>query len=326
MLEKLAAELESEAFVKISSVVIERGGSVAFERYFNGFGPDSSMDTRSATKTVTSALVGIAIHKELLESVETPVLSYFLDKTPVANPDPRKDQITVEDLLTMSSLLECDDSNEFSRGNEERMYLIEDWVKFALDLPVRGFPSFATPPDSSKYGRSFSYCTAGVVTLGALLERATGMPVPTFAQQYLFDPLGIEGAIWQFLPTGTAMCGGGLRLTSMGLLKLGRLYLNGGRWNGQEVIPASWIAESLRPHADVDDETDYGYLWWIRRFGEAPKQFGACLMQGNGGNKVAIFPELDLGVVITSTNYNMRGMHQQSDRILQEFIIPAVVS
>ncbi|HEY1391494.1 MAG TPA: serine hydrolase [Ktedonobacterales bacterium] len=334
-LQTMATAIRSGAFVKITSIALARHGRLVYEAYFDDLGRDGLRNTRSVAKTVTSMLVGIAIDHGFLSSVDAPILTILPNKQPVQHPDPRKERITVEDFLTMSSLLECDDFNSFSRGHEERMYLVEDWVQFTLDLPIRGFPvefpGGPTAPAAQPYGRAFSYCTAGVVTLGAVLERATGMGVPEFADRYLFGPLGIDRREWQLTPTGSAMTGGGLALRSRDLAKLGQLYLNGGAWAGERVISERWVEVSTRPHARIDEETEYGYLWWLRTFpvgageGEAvERRHAAYFMSGNGGNKVAVFPDLDLVAVITSTNYATPGMHQQVERLLSEHILAAI--
>ena len=311
-------------FKNVTSVLIARNGALAYEAYFDNGGVNTFRNTRSATKTVTGMLIGLAIDKGFLSTVTTPVMRFFPDKRPLQNPDPRKEEITVEDFLTMSSLLECDDSNQFSRGNEERMYPIEDYVKFTLDLPIRGFPAWVSKPKDSPYGRSFSYCTAGAVTLGGVLERATKIPIPEFAAKNLFGPLGVNTVQWQFTPTGLAMTGGGLGLRSRDLLKLGQLYANGGTWTDKRIVSAQWITNSVQPHAQVDDDTNYGYFWWLRSFKSGDKQFRAYLMQGNGGNKVALFPDQNIAVVITTTNYNLRGAHELTDRLLSEYILAEI--
>ena len=320
-LEEMDDLVRSGALKKITSLLVARHGTLAHETYFEG-DADTLRDTRSATKSVTGTLAGIAIDNGLLPGTDAKVLSFFPEKQPVQNPDPRKDAITVEDLLTMSSVLECNDWNDFSRGNEERMYPVEDWIRFALDLPVRGFTR-GDEPAKQPHGRSFSYCTAGVVTLGGILQQAAGKPVDEFAAERLFSPIGIGRGQWVYSPLGLPMTGGGLRLRSRDLLKLAQLYLNGGAWNGTRVVTEAWVKESMSPHARIDDKTEYGYLLWLRSYGPKGKEHPVAFMGGNGGNKVAIVPDLDLVAVLTSTNYNAKGMHEQTDRLLGEYVIAA---
>lgn len=319
----LDAAVAAGTYKQVTSVLVAQDGKLIYERYFDGQGADALRNTRSATKTIAGMLAGAAVDRGRL-TVATPVLPLLARGKPVANPDPRKDAITVEDLLTMSSPLECDDDNSFSRGNEERMYLVEDWTGFLVDLPIRGFPAWVAKPAASPYGRAWSYCTAGVAALGVALERATGRPTPDFAREVLFGPLGIERVEWQHQPLGPAMTGGGLSLRSRDLLKLGQLYLDGGRWNGRQVISTDWVRRSTAPHANAREAVDYGYLWWLQTFqvGGAPlKTWG---MYGTGGNKLYVVPGRRAVVLVTTTNFGVKGASDLTDRLFVDHVVPAL--
>lgn len=322
-LARMEAALSRGEFRKVTSLLIARDGHLAYERYFDSAGVLSRRNTRSATKTITGMLVGIALDRHLLEGVDAPVVDFFPEFGALANPDPRKNAMTIEDLLTMSSILECDDTNPFSRGNEERMYLVEDWTRFALDLPVRGFPSWASRPEDSPHGRSFSYCTAGVALVGGILAKAVGSSLPEFAARNLFDPLGIPEISWPLNPMGLPFTGGGLPLSSRELLRLGQLYLDGGRGNGKQIVSESWVRASTEAHVKVDEETDYGYLWWLRRMRSEAGTVVGYFMQGNGGNKVAVLPERKAVVVLTAENFGAPRGEALEDRLLTEHVFPA---
>ena len=315
--------IEAGTFKQITSVVVARHGKLVYEHYFDKEGAQGLRNTRSVTKTITGMLVGLAVERGALR-LDTPVLPHFPELRPLAHADARKDRITVEDFLTMSSLLECDDDNQLSRGNEERMYLVEDWSRFLVDLPIKGFPAWEPRPEQSPYGRAFSYCTAGVALLGPLLEKVTGQSVPAFADAALFKPLGIDSVRWQMQPKGPAMTGGGLQLRSVDLMKLGQLYLDGGRWNGRQLIAADWVKRSLAPHAHAREGYDYGYLWWLQSFRVDGREVPAYSMAGSGGNKVFVLPAQDAVVVITTTNFQVRNAHPLSDQLLTTLIMPAL--
>lgn len=320
-LHKMDSLIQADHFQQITSVVLAHKGKLVFEGYYNGSDPATLHNTRSATKTVTGMLIGCLIDDGKLPSEEVFAASYA-PPSHVQNPDKRKDSITLKDLLTMSSLLECDDWNSFSRGNEERMYLVEDWVQFYWDLPVKGFPAWATKPEDAPYGRSFSYCTAGVVVLGDIIHQVSG-DLGAYAVERLFGPLGIEDYKWQMTPKGMPMTGGGLAMGSRDLLKLGQLYLDQGKWEGKAIVSEDWVRRSTTPHAKIEygPGFDFGYLWWMSEFGGEK----AYYMTGTGGNKVVVVPSLALVAVLTSTFYNGGGKaHNQTAQLMEEYIIPHV--
>ncbi len=323
-LQDLENSVRAGEFKKIGSVLIARHGKLVYEAYFDG-DANALRDTRSATKSITDALIGIAISEKKLSGVDARVLNLLPEHArKLQNPDPRKERISIEDLLTMSSALECDDWNDASRGNEERMYVLEDWAQFILDLPIRGRMHVGEKIDPPPYGRYFSYCTGGVFILSEVLQKTTGLRTDRYAQEKLFGPLGISDAQWVYSPMNIPQTGGGLRLTSRDLLKMAQLYLNGGSWQGKRIVDEAWVRTSTQPHTRIDEDTEYGYLWWLKAFKSGGKSYPAFFMSGNGGNKVAVFPALDLAVVITSTNYSTHGMHEQTEKLLTDYILPAV--
>jgi CubicO group peptidase (beta-lactamase class C family) len=325
-LQPMEKAIRGGEFKKIGSVAIAQHGKVVYESYFDG---DASTlrDTRSATKSTTDILVGIAIDEKKLSGVDARILEMLSEHAKrLQYPDPRKEKITVEDFLTMSSPLECDDWNDASRGNEERMYVVEDWAQFILDLPIAGRMHLGEKIEPPPFGRNFSYCTGGVFTLSEVLAKATGERTDHYAQEKLFGPLGISDAEWFYSPLNVPQTGGGLRLSSRDLLKIAQLYLDGGVWRGRRIVDAAWVKTSTQAHVRIDEDTEYGYLWWLKSFKSGGKSYPAFYMSGNGGNKVVVFPSLDMAVVLTSTNYNTHGMHEQTEKLLTDYLLPAAIN
>ncbi|MDA8016131.1 MAG: beta-lactamase family protein [Thermoanaerobaculia bacterium] len=312
--------IEDREYRRIEAVLVERSGDIVFERYFRRSSADSRIDARSAGKSITALAVGIAIDDGVIDGVSAPVFDYFDDRKPIVDDGTVKRSTTIEDLLTMSSALDCDDWQD-SPGNEERMYDTKDWTRFALDIPLDS----DYERDQTGRGR-YSYCTAGVFLLGRIVEQAVGTPFDLFVQQRLFDPLGIEDPKWTRAPNGEVQTGGQLSLRARDFAAIGRLVLNGGEYGGKRLISSGWLRQTLRPLRQATPADAYGYLWWLRGFRYGDQFRGAAYMSGNGGNKVVLFPDLDTVVVILSTNYNRRNMHQQTTELIEKYILPALRS
>ena len=189
LLDEMVNKIEKGDYEKITSVLVAKDGKLVFERYFNGTTQESKHNTRSVTKTMATLLAGIAFTKGYIASEKDLIFKYLKPRKPIKNPDARKDSTTIEDLLTMSSKFECNDDNYFSRGNEERMYIIEDWLQFFLDLPVRSY-TYSAKPENSPNGRVMSYCSAGAAAMAEVIESAIQQPLDEFARNTLFSTSG----------------------------------------------------------------------------------------------------------------------------------------
>jgi CubicO group peptidase (beta-lactamase class C family) len=324
--ERAQKAVEQGEFKVITSILVAQDGKVVYEHYFDTQGAEGRRNTRSATKTVAGMLAGLAIADGRIPGASARIFDVLpaARRKHMLNTDRRKDAINVEDLLTMSSIVECNDDDQYSRGKEDRMYLIEDWVQFYADLPVQGFPAWMPKPADAPHGRSFRYCTAGVTTLGEVIQTAVREPLQAYAQRRLFDPLGIETPVWQFSPLGLAQAGGGLSLRTRDLWKLGQLYLDGGRFGRQQVVPEEWVRQSLSAKATARDDADYGYLWWLMKIRNGDSIMTVPTMAGTGGNAVFLLPEKRAVVVITTTNFNERQSHTLTRTLLTRELIPSL--
>jgi CubicO group peptidase (beta-lactamase class C family) len=320
----LATKLGDKSHAGITSVLVAHRGRLVFETYANGGEPERLNDMRSATKTLTALLVGAAIDRGHIAGDAARVYPYFRDLVPARGLDRRKAAMTLQDLLTMSSAWECDDENQFSSGNEERMYVSESWTAFALNLPLRGYAPWTARPEDSPYKRAFSYCTAGSFLLGAIVERATKQPLAQFAREALEQPLGITQVQWNKASEGVGMGGGGTRYRTRDIAKLGELLRDQGRWQGKSVIAANWIAAMLTPRAVPRENTEYGYQIWRFRFPVQGRDEWVWAMSGNGGNYVFVAPQFELVAVVTSSAYNNRESHPRSQALFREHVLAAL--
>jgi CubicO group peptidase (beta-lactamase class C family) len=310
-LEQMGKAIVANEYPDVHGVLVAQHGRLVFEEYFYEFDADTPHPMRSATKSVVSALVGLAIAKGQLKDVRQPVLPFFAGDYPqIANLTDAKRRITIEDLLTNRSGLDCDDWNPESPGNEIKMGNTDDWVKFILDLPMRSDP-----------GTAAAYCSGGVITLGRIVEKVFGQPLEAFAREQLFEPLGIHNFQWRFDPDRSSIntaCQ--LSLTPRDMVKVGLLYMNKGQWRGRQVLPADWIAASTTKRTTLGG-TDYGYLWWMPYLNVSGGRHDAIMATGNGGQRIFLFPALDLVVVITGGNYNRQS---PANTLAIQYILPSL--
>ena len=314
-LEALRDSIEQDVYKKIQAVVVYQKGEILVEEYYNGMTKDGIHDARSVGKSITSALLGIAIDEGHIESLDLP-LSDFFNLEEYENYSDQKAQITLRDLVTMSSNFDGNDDDPESPGNEENMYDKPNWVQWALNLPL---------DSTRKSGESWAYFTAGTILIGDILNRAVPNGLEQYSKEKLFDPLGNQNYSWSFTPQEVPSTAGNFRTTALGFADFGQMYLNRGNWKGQRIISEQWIKESLTPHIKTSyDPRSYGYFWWTKdlSFDDAIYHMAYC--SGNGGNKIYLIKELDAVIVILASAYGTNYMHRQAREITQQFLLPII--
>jgi CubicO group peptidase (beta-lactamase class C family) len=276
-----SAHQRAQELPRLQSLLVSHQGELIFEEYYNGTNPRRPANMKSASKSVISALVGLAIQEGHIESVREPIANYFPEYM-AGLENSGKRSITIEDLLTMRSGLETT-----SNRNYGRWVLSEDWVAFALNQPLVAAP-----------GTRMLYSTGSTHLLSAIITRATGMDTKTYAERALTSPLGYSMSYWSQDPQGIYFGGNDMEMTPRQMLRFGELYLNNGRYDGDQILSPQWIQVSHEPHARSPRGQGryYGYGWWLRDL--ADMQIPTAW--GYGGQLIFVVSELDLVVVATS--------------------------
>jgi len=290
--------------VEIHSVLIVRHGKLVLDSYFWPFSADMKHIIHSCTKSITSALMGIAIDKGYIKSVHQPIKDYFPELN--AAIDHRKQSITIEDLLMMASGLDCKDSYIYGWAGLAAMGSSQDWAHYVLNLSM-----VATP------GTMFEYCNGASYLLSDILQKATKIKSLDFAAKYLFGPIGIRGVSWPSSPQGVNIGYGGMQLKPHDMARIGWLFLNKGRWGNRQVVSSAWVEASTRRHIDATLFAYYGYQWWV-------DPAGYYMAVGYKGQRIFVIPKKDMVVVVTG---NLTGPEALlPKKLLDSYIFPAATS
>jgi CubicO group peptidase (beta-lactamase class C family) len=323
---KLEAGVRSGLLRGLHAVLVARGGHLVLEQYYEGvdqswgtplgtvaFGPDTLHDLRSVTKSVVGLLYGIALDRGLVPPPAALLFPQF-PEYPDLLADRRRARITIGHALTMTLGMEWDEDRPYTdpANSEIAMEMAPDRYKFVLERPIVAEP-----------GTRWIYSGGAVALLGALIARGCGQPLPDFARDALFDPLGIAAFEWAAGRDGVASAASGLRLRPRDLLRIGALVLGRGAWAGRRILSADWIDASLAPAVATGDGLDYGRLWFL---GDAPVPAFAGARRwaggfGNGGQRLWLMPEAGVAAAILCGHYDMPDGWVTPTRIWREIVL-----
>lgn len=295
---------EARSIGTVNSLLIETGGDRIVEGYFRGMNANRDANIKSASKSILSLLVGIALDEGYLEGIDQTLGDFFPDYFE-SNPDSVKESITLKQMLTMRTGLETTSSRNYGRW-----VISDNWVRFALDQPIVEEP-----------GGRMVYSTGTSHLLSVILARETGMSTREFANRYLFGPMNIRVGGWDRDPQGYYMGGNNMALRPADMVKIGQMVMNMGEYNGTRIVPREWLLDSFKIYTRSNyNSYKYGYMWWRDRVAD----YYVVFAWGNGGQYIMMLPELDTVVVITSgiTRSGGRGYQREIFRFLEDTLVP----
>ncbi len=312
LLDSMIQGVERGDFVNIHSILIVKENKLILEKYFDNNNRNTRHEIRSATKSIGSILTGIAIDKGFIPSEDSFVYEFLKDEySPSYGWDSKASHIKISHLLTMLSGYDCDDLNT-NFACENAMYETDDWVQYSLDLPISYEP-----------GLHWAYNSSSLILVSEIIARTSGMDLDEFAEKYLFGPLGIRNFQWVRSPKDREWIGGGARMISREMVKIGLLMQNQGMWGEDSIISQEWIAKSTRKHSEMlGSGVDYCFLWQTGATLVNDQLVKAFWASGNGGQYIIIIPALDMVIVFTGGNYNSQLANQPFD-LLCSYILPA---
>ncbi|OXA93756.1 hypothetical protein B0A66_05750 [Flavobacterium hercynium] len=315
-LSELENLIATNSFPNTHSVLISKNGKLIYENYFEGYTANVPHDMRSASKSISSAIAGIALDKGLFKSVEQSIFDFLPAKYQVQK-DSLKSKINIKSLLTMSSGLDAIDyginANPKSPAVEDNYQKSKDWIETILNTPM-----INTPNTKANYGSANPYL------LGIAMDSVVSEPLELFMDHYLFQKLEISNYVIFSDLNRNPYFGGGMYLTSKDMIKFGELYLNNGKWNSKRILSKKWVEDSFKNYLALQNTTDkngYGYLWWHHNYQVNGKNVSSIEARGAGGQYIFVVPSLNAVVVITSGNFR-NGKIQQPEIIFKNHILP----
>jgi CubicO group peptidase (beta-lactamase class C family) len=283
--------------LEIDSLLVVRSGFIVAEKYYPPYTPDTRHMIYSCTKSFISALVGMAIEDGYIDDIHQPVLDFFPDYR-CQNVDQRKESMTLQDLLTMRSGLDWQEGMPVY----QEMMRTTDWVAYVLNKRMAAEP-----------GSQFRYCSGCSHLMSAILQETTGMGTLEYAQSQLFEPLGISNYSWELDGSDIPNGGWGLQMTPRDMAKFGYLYLNNGTWDGQQIVPADWVQDSIQSGLAVGGGVYYAYQWWVY------PDFHLYAAEGLNGQFIFVVPDLELVIVFTANMENPSPIYE----LVEDWIIPS---